>query len=859
MRQQAQNDDLVMGLVEAARAQPSDGREDYLRKACAGDPELFNQVWDYVQWEDRMEGFLSSSLYALDLFDAVLEPGELLDKRFRIVRQAGEGGMAFVYEAIDEKLEKRIAVKVPKAGFRKRLTPEVRHATEIAHDNICRTFEIHSASTDRGDIDFVTMEFLEGETLAERLCRGPLREREVREIALQLASGLSAAHRHRVIHGDLKSNNVILTRAANGEIRAVITDFGLASGGAWRPDSGPGNSGASGGTPGYMAPELWNGQKASAASDIYALGVIFYEMLSGSLPPERTKPPSVHSRWDGIIQCCLDPDPLRRYASVEEIEEALAPRSIKWLIAAAAGVVLACAAGIGAWEVATAPKEAVRLAVAPIEGAADANLARNLTLNLSGELSHLKGNEHTKFTLLPAGKAGKATHMLHASLRPGNGKLLLDAHVTDTKSSVDIKKWDAEYSPGQIKYIPIALAGVVTGAFHLPPITEDATVSAAARADYQKGMAAVRWDSKTEEAVAAFGRAAVADPDSPLLFAGLAEAEWFQFFDTKDLKWLDRAEEAERQAERRNPDLAVVHRILGLLIYHSGRYEQAIAEYQRAIELEPNNSDGYRRLGMAYEANGDTDRALASYQRAVEIEPKYYANHQALGAFWFSRGEYSQSAGHFSKAVQLAPAEPFLRFALGAAYDNLGEFTKAEESFRSALGIKETQTELRELGFCLMYQGKDREAIPYLERAAGRGEESYVSWMKLSVAYRRAGLISKSRWANSQGLAAAREEVGRNARNGRAHSYLAYFYSGLGDNQIAESEIQQALQLAPADNNIRWVAAATFEALGLRDKTIEVLQHAPHGVVADLSRWPDLADLRTNSRFIELLGPSKTR
>ena len=95
---------------------------------------------------------------------------------------------------------------------------------------LMRIFEIHTAATNRGEIDFITMEFLDGPTLTERLRDGPLPEREARIIAQQLCPGLAAAHRSHVIHGDLKSNNVILTKAADGSHRAVITDFGLAHG-----------------------------------------------------------------------------------------------------------------------------------------------------------------------------------------------------------------------------------------------------------------------------------------------------------------------------------------------------------------------------------------------------------------------------------------------------------------------------------------------------------------------------------------------------------------------------------------------------------------------------------------------------
>jgi serine/threonine protein kinase len=105
--------------------------------------------------------------------------------------------------AKEAKLERRVALKFAKAGFGKRLPPEVRHARQISHSNVCKIFDIHTAVTDRGEIDFLTMEFLEGDTLSDRLRAGPLPEPEARALARQLASGLAAAHANQVIHGDL--------------------------------------------------------------------------------------------------------------------------------------------------------------------------------------------------------------------------------------------------------------------------------------------------------------------------------------------------------------------------------------------------------------------------------------------------------------------------------------------------------------------------------------------------------------------------------------------------------------------------------------------------------------------------------
>jgi serine/threonine protein kinase len=351
---QAQDDDLVMNLVELALSQPPDTREDYLRSACAGDTELFSQVWDYVQWHHRMRDFMLEPLYP-PLREHQFEPGELLADRFRIVREVGQGGMGVVYEAQDKRLGSRIALKCAKSGFRKRLPPEVRHAREISHPHVCKIFEIHTASTPDGEIDFLTMEFLEGETLAERLSRGPLPVAEARAIGRQICAGLAEAHRHRVVHGDLKCNNVILTRDAAGgatAVRAVITDFGLArkplgpaadvaetwaaglSGslsGALSVSNAAGSSTLSseaGGTPDYMAPELWKGEKPSPASDVYALGVILYELAANRRPYAREiawqdrlkhKPPAIHQGWGAIVRRCLDPDPAKRFRDAGEV------------------------------------------------------------------------------------------------------------------------------------------------------------------------------------------------------------------------------------------------------------------------------------------------------------------------------------------------------------------------------------------------------------------------------------------------------------------------------------------------------------------------------------------------------------
>ncbi|MDQ2710840.1 MAG: hypothetical protein M3Y24_01170, partial [Acidobacteriota bacterium] len=183
MQQSTQADDLVMGLVEQVLARPEHERQAYLRQACEGDSGLFARVWNYIEWEERMGGFLLDPFVPPAESDHALQPGRMLINRFRILREVAQGGMGVVWEALDEKLNLRVAIKFAKTGFGNRLPPEVRNARDISHPNVCNIFEIHTISSPQGDVDFISMEFLEGETLSERLRRGPLLKQERLNIA----------------------------------------------------------------------------------------------------------------------------------------------------------------------------------------------------------------------------------------------------------------------------------------------------------------------------------------------------------------------------------------------------------------------------------------------------------------------------------------------------------------------------------------------------------------------------------------------------------------------------------------------------------------------------------------------------
>jgi len=877
--ERASDDDRLMSLVDAAVAQPPGEREAWLRRECGGDSQLFDQARDYIESEERMGGFLLEPFCRLELFDPALEPGELLEGRFRITREVGEGGMAIVYEAIDETLGKRRAVKCAKAGFQTRLTPEVRHATEIAHRNVCKIFDFHSAGTERGEIDFITMEFLDGPTLTDRLRAGPIAEREARDIALQLCAGLGAAHRNQVIHGDLKSNNVILTKAADGSLRAVITDFGLARGIQPEPEDAPPGalSSAVGGAADYMAPELCNGEKPSVASDIYALGVICHEMLAGT----RThgEPPRVHPKWNGILARylspkwngilarCLAQDPALRYQSVREIEEALLPSIRPWMLAAA-GVTLAAIASAGTYRIIASP-ETVRLAVLPFEtDETNKEFGDRLLTETAQQLRTVKGSRKLRVEVISpvaamqkkidepekAARILGATHVLSGSLERDNGQTSVHVMLSDA-GSLQLKQWQADFEENESHYIPSAMAGIVTGALHLTPLAA-VPVSGAAAADFSAGVALARRDDRLDAAIPSLERAVAADPGSSLTHARLAEALLLKYGLTPDSTLLDRAKASLKNAEKRDTDSALVWLVSGILAEYTKAYATAEANLQRARELEPRNADVWRHLGGVYQSGNRLSEAEVAYRKAIELEPGYFKNYQELCSFYGDHGNYDQAVSQCRQAIALTPDLASVRYNLVRVYMIWGHHAEAEREARVALDLDPNSPKvLNALGAALVDQGRYQVAVPFFERRAQVDTENETAYTALGTAYLLTNQREKARKVFQKGADLARARLSSNLNDGTVRSHLAYLYAWLGDRRQAEYEAEQALQLAGGSVDAAEFVVMTYEALNERNRSLDLISIAPRELLLRLKydSQPALAGLHKDSRFQQLL------
>jgi tetratricopeptide (TPR) repeat protein/tRNA A-37 threonylcarbamoyl transferase component Bud32 len=284
-------------------------------------------------------------------------PGTVLAGRYAIIRFIAEGGMGAVYEAEDQALQGRVALKTvrPEIGEHplalERFKREIHVARKITHPNVCRIYDlgIHVWPTQEatgpapGRLMFLTMEMLAGQTLRELIVsRRRLPIAEAWPIAEQMTAGLEAAHALGIVHRDFKSANVILVPDPRLTVRAVVTDFGLA-----RPVSAEASllsisaTGDVVGTPAYMAPEQMQGRPLTQAADVYALGVVMYEMLTGWRPLSgspmpvaarpveetpaalRTLAPELDERWESVILRCIERDPEARFANAAEVSKAL--------------------------------------------------------------------------------------------------------------------------------------------------------------------------------------------------------------------------------------------------------------------------------------------------------------------------------------------------------------------------------------------------------------------------------------------------------------------------------------------------------------------------------------------------------
>jgi len=362
-------------LFDRAADLPPAEQAAFLEDLHRQDPELADRLAALLAAHEQSTESVERPLFRFDAgFDGdklLFSPGELILDRFRIVRFVGRGGMGEVYEAEDVDLG-RVALKTIRAAIAadprmlQRFKQEVALARKVTSPYVCRIHELHL----REPAVFLTMEFLEGVTLSHAIEQaGVLPLDQAQAIALQLCAAVQAMHDAGIIHRDFKSNNVMLV-PRHGATQAVLMDLGLARETERAEAAAAGSAmttpGTVMGTSEYMAPEQFEDRPLTPAADIYALGVVLYELATGTrpfhastplaaavrrarrLPPATTLRADLPPHWDAVIARCLEYDPEKRYQSATEVAaalEAAQPRrtSVRPRLAILAAIVIAAA------------------------------------------------------------------------------------------------------------------------------------------------------------------------------------------------------------------------------------------------------------------------------------------------------------------------------------------------------------------------------------------------------------------------------------------------------------------------------------------------------------------------------------
>jgi eukaryotic-like serine/threonine-protein kinase len=666
---------------------------------------------------------------------------------YRIVEKIGAGGMGEVYRAHDEQLDRDVALKVlPASCFRDetgraRLLREARAAAALNHPHICTIHEVGEAEGQA----YIAMEYVEGQPLSTRLGSGPLPAEQLARYAVQLADALGHAHERRVVHRDLKSANVMITPDG----RAKVLDFGLAKrvsddemNELTRSQASLTAPGQLLGTLAYMAPEQLCGQPADARSDIWALGVVLYEMAAGARPFQgqtgfelssailnqrpAALPGKVPVELRAVVDRCLEKEPGRRYQRSGEVRAALeamqAGATVPWeawryrlarrgwlAVTASTMVLLAVLGALNLGRLRThlwgrAPR-IHSLAVLPLENlSGDAGqdyFADGMHEALITDLAKLSG--FRKVTARSSVMAYKRTNkplpqigrelgvdavMTGSVVRVGN-RVQVTARLINaaTEESLWADRYERELR--DVLSLQNEVVGSITRAIKVQLTPQEQTrlasshkVDPEAYNNYLLGRHF--YNQRTPEgyrkATEYFQKAIDKDPNYA--------AAWALWADTAYDSSLTPAENAKRSHEalqkalQLDDSLAEVHTEIALEKIEQWDWGGAETELRRAIELNPNYAEGHHTYSHFLMGQGRVDDSLRESQRALESDPVNLAMIFHLAWHYFYAHQYEQAIAQCRRTLDFDPNYQPAHFTLAAAEAQKGEYAEAIAEFQ---------------------------------------------------------------------------------------------------------------------------------------------------------------------------------
>ncbi len=714
-----------------------------------------------------------------------IAPGHTLS-HYRLAEKIGEGGMGVVWKARDTHLDRDVALKVlspvllPDDAARRRFRKEALALSRLNHPNIETVFDFDT----QDGVDFLVMEFIPGTTLDRTLASGPLPEKEVARLGTQLGEGLAAAHARGVLHRDLKPGNLRVT--PDGRVK--ILDFGLAK--LLRPveegsqaDTMTGTRGVVGTLP-YMAPEQLRGEAVDARADLYAAGVVLYEVATGKRPfqekvataladsilhkpppPPGRLAPEISSRLEEVILKCLEKDPDRRYQSAAELLVDLRRLGTAEPAASVAGpgqrrmrsvrpflIALAVAAlAVSGYLVhrhlgprATPPAGKVMLAVLPFENlSADPDqeyFSDGMTEEMIAQLAQLAPHDlgviartsamHYKGTSKRIDEIGRelgAQYILEGSVRRGSGRVRITAQLIQVVDQTHL--WAESYERD--------LAGVL-----------------AIQAEVARRIARSLALELLPAAQARLASARTVDPE-----AHEAYLRGLSFLNTGAPEKIALATEQLERAVSLDPTYALAYAALGLaygLLDWSGTlpsreareelWQKESAASRKALELDPDLAEAHLILAVNRWTKFDWPGAEEEYVRVIQLNPNYALAHLYYSIFLGTMRRFDESLAESQKAFELDPLAPQISQTLAGSLAWRGRDDEAIKKYRDALALSPGfAVARRQLGFLYLRKGMLDEAIAeYSTDLVSSGEGESVPALERAI--RTGGLKGFHRW-----------------------------------------------------------------------------------------------------------------
>jgi len=733
-----------------------------------------------------------------------LAAGALLGP-YRIIAPIGAGGMGEVYRAQDTRLNRDVAIKVlPEhlsndADALARFESEAKSVAALSHPNI---LVLHDFGSQDGAAWAVT-ELLEGETLRERLDRGALPWRKAVEIAAAVAEGLAAAHAKGITHRDIKPANIFLT--SDGRVK--ILDFGLAvQRQALKPDDKTAqyvvaDSGTISGTVGYMSPEQLRGETVGAPSDIFSLGCVLYEMVTGKrafggqsvtdtmAAVLKEEPPAVgDSAQPGppelarILERCLAKNPAQRFHSAHDLAFALRSLSTsagqqqaaipapahsnrRWIVAAAvAGVLILAGGGFAYWKTRGANIDSV--AVLPFVSAStgqDADwLSNGITENLIDSLSGVSGLKVMSRSAVfryagknvdprAAGREMGVRAVVSGRLMQRGNSLSVSAELVKVADNSQL--WGEVYDRNLMdamsveKEIASQIAGKLRARLSATDKTQmhrGETSNPEAYQLYLKGRYyAAKFDPENlQKGFDYFQQAVALDPNYALAYDGLSY--YYQlvgdlYFPMAEV--MPKAEAAARKALAIDERIPESHVELGAdITFTDFDWASAEREFRRAIELDPGYAPAHEYYSWLLIAIGRNSEALEESRRAEALDPTSAEISSMTGWWLYQTRQYDKAAAQFKKCLDLDPSYPVCHVVLAQTREQQGRFDDAiAEAKKVTDADPKSHWPAAVAARAYALSGRRTDAQRMLSELLALSKQSHVSRYSLATVYAALG------------------------------------------------------------------------------------------------------------------------